>query len=85
MWSTRRNEASTIEARRAVLTGQHLGVGAVRNGKQMRWHLGTSLATVHLHHSVSVDGEALVGVDHDAEQARVGLGERGLAGEKDES
>ena len=46
----------------------------------MGWHFVTSSATVHLHHSVGVDGEPLVGVDHDAEQTRIGL--RGEASKK---
>lgn len=56
-----------------VLTGQHLSVGAVRDGKQMGWHFSATTATVQLHYSVGVDGEALVRVDYDAEQTRVGL------------
>lgn len=39
----------------------------------MRRHLITPTSTVDLHHSVGVDREPLVGVDHHAEQARVGL------------
>lgn len=56
-----------------VLTGQHLGVGAVRDGEEMGRHFSATTATVHLHYSVGVDGEALVGVDYHAEQTRVGL------------
>lgn len=57
----------------AVLTRQHLGVGAVGDGEQVGRHLISPLASVHLHHAVRVDGEPLVGIDHHAEQARVSL------------
>ena len=51
----------------------HLLVGTIRDGKQMGGHLIPPLANVHLDHPVAVDGITLVGVDHNAEEARVGL------------
>jgi hypothetical protein len=59
------------------LTGQHVNVGTVRNGEDMGWDFITPLATVQLGAAVGVDGEALVGVDSDAEKTRVSLKERG--------
>ena len=44
----------------------------------MRRHLVSPLSQVHLHHSWGVDGEPLVGVDHHAEQAGVGVDQLGL-------
>lgn len=60
-----------------LLTGQHLRVGTVGDGEQMGWHFGTPTATVHLHHSVGVDGETFVRIDHHTKQSRVGLDVRG--------
>lgn len=56
-----------------VLTGQHLSVGTVRDGKEMGWHFIVSTTTVDLHDTVGVDGEAFVRIDYDAKQTRVGL------------
>ena len=39
----------------------------------MRWHLVTSLSTIHSNDSVSVDGITLVWVDDNAKQSRIGL------------
>ena len=51
----------------------HVGESVVSNGVQMGRHLGPPLAAVLLHDRHLVDGQALVGVDGDTEQARVGL------------
>ena len=53
--------------------GGHLLVGAVGDGKEVGRDLVPPLPDVHPHHPVGVDGVALVGVDHHAEQAGVGL------------
>ena len=53
----------------------HLLVGVVSHGEQVRGHLGPPLATVLGHHVGGVDGQAAIGVDHHAEQARVSLQE----------
>ena len=42
------------------------------------YYLGPPLANVHLHGAEGVDGEPLVRVDGDAEEARVGVDELGL-------
>ena len=55
------------------LTGQHVGVGAVRDGENVRRHFVTPLALVDVHGARGVDRVALVRVDGDAEEARVGL------------
>lgn len=65
--------ASLATAVSSQLTGQHLGVGTIRDGEKMGWHLSTASATVNLHDSVGVDRESLVGIDHNAEKTRVGL------------
>jgi len=41
----------------------------------MGWHLVLLLAPVVVDHFSCVDGKALVGVDRDTEQARVGVDE----------
>ena len=43
----------------------------------MGWHLGASLATVHVDNLLSVNREVPVWIDNDAEKARVGLKENG--------
>lgn len=63
----------------AVLTHEHVVVGVVRDGEEVRWHLGALFAFVHVCHAGSVDGQPLVGVDCHTEQARVGL----VGGEED--
>ena len=55
---------------------QHVRVGVVSNGEDVRRHLVLLLATVVGDHSVGVDGEPLVRVDSHTEKSRVGLGRR---------
>ena len=57
----------------AVLTGQHVGVGTIRNGENVGWDFITPSALVDLDDTVGVDGVTLVGIDGNAEQAGVGL------------
>ena len=57
---------------------QHVSVSSLSDGPQMWRHLVPPLAEVHLDHGGAVDGVALVGVDHHAEQARVGVDQLGL-------
>lgn len=57
------------------LTLQHVNIGIVRNGKDVGRHFGASLATVHVNNLLSVNREVPVGIDNDAEKARVGLKE----------
>ena len=39
----------------------------------MGWHFSSSLATVDLDYTIGVDWEALVWIDYNTEQTRVGL------------
>jgi len=52
---------------------EEAAVGLVSNGEDVGSELLTTLASVQLDHVVGVDGEEAVGVDGDAEEARVGL------------
>ena len=51
-----------------------LPVGDVCDGEHMWRHLVPLLPLVDLDDLLSVDGEPLVGIDHNAEQTGVGLG-----------
>ena len=55
------------------LTDEHASVGVVGDGEQMGRHLGPALALVLMYDVLGVDWQTSVGVDHDAEQTRVGL------------
>lgn len=55
------------------LTAQHVVVGVVSDGVDVRGGLGAPLPLVGRHHGCGVDGQPLVGVDGDAEEPRVGL------------
>ena len=44
----------------------------------MRWNLIPSLSKIHLDNSWSVDGEPFIWVDHNTEQARVGVDQLSL-------
>lgn len=54
-------------------TLQHVMVSIVSNREDVRRHLIPPLALVQVDDFLGVDGQPLVGVDSDAEQARVGL------------
>jgi len=56
-----------------LLTLQHVAVGIVSDGEQMRRHFGSPLAAVLVHNVLPVDRQAFVRIDGDAEQARIGL------------
>ena len=62
--------------RLVLVVRQHVDVGTVRDGEQMRRHFITALATVHLGATVGIQRVTLVRVDDNAEQARVGLWRR---------
>lgn len=64
---------------RASLTAQHVVVGVVGDGVDVRRCLRAPLALVGCHHGRRVHGQPLVGVDGDTEEARVGL-QRGEEG-----
>lgn len=55
------------------LTLEHVPVGIVRDGVDVRRHLRPPLALVHVHHLGCVDGQPPVGVDCHTEEARVSL------------
>lgn len=54
-------------------TLQHVSVGVVSDGEQMRRHFVPPLALVLLDDILAVDGQTPVGVDRNAEQARIRL------------
>ena len=56
-----------------VFTLQHVLVGVVRDGEQVRGHLNLPLSSVLGDDTVIVDREATVGVNGDAEKSRVCL------------
>ncbi len=58
-----------------LLTLQHGPVCPVGDGEEVRGHLVPPLAQVELNHCGGVDGKPLVGVDHHAEEAGVGVDE----------
>lgn len=58
---------------RAGLTAQHVIVGVVGDGVDVRRCLRASLALVGCHHGRRVHGQPLVGVDGNTEEPRVGL------------
>jgi hypothetical protein len=59
---------------------EHVTVSLVRHGEQVGWHFRSALAHEHAGHRISVDWQTLVGVDDDAEQARIGLKTPQLSG-----
>ena len=59
-----------------LLTSQHIPVGSIRDGKQMRWNLISPLSQVESDGCLGIDRVPLVGIDSHAEQTRVGLKER---------
>ena len=62
-----------------LLTLQHVRVGVVGDGEEMRRHLIAALAAVLVNDALTVDRQSLVGVDAYAEESRVGLCcERGM-------
>jgi hypothetical protein len=58
---------------RAILTGKHVHISSVRDGKDVGRHFITPLASVQFGTPQRVHWEALVGVDSHTEQAGVGL------------
>lgn len=56
-------------------TLHHAPVGRVCDGVDVRGHLVSLLALVHVHYVLSVDGQVLVWVDHHTEETRIRLRE----------
>lgn len=54
-------------------TLHHAPVGRVCDGVDVRGHLVSLLALVHVHYVLGVDGQVLVRVDHHTEETRVRL------------
>lgn len=50
-----------------ALTCQHIYVGTIRNGKNMRRDFASSLASVDLSTAIRVNGVSLVGINGNAE------------------
>ena len=67
------------ESRRKRRTLEHAPVGRVGDGEDMGRHLVAFLALVQVDHLLRVDGQPLVRVDHNAEQARVRLRNKSLS------
>merc|ERR1719208_64450 len=61
-----------------LLVLQHVSVGTLSNGPEMRRNLITPLAKIDLADSVSVQRITLVGVDNNHEETRVGMDHLGL-------
>ena len=59
------------------LTSQHELIGIVRDGEDVGWGLLALLASVGRHHLCIVHWQPLIGVDGDAEEARVSLHHKG--------
>ena len=57
---------------------KHVAISSLSDGPQVGWDLIPPLAQIDLDHTLGVDGEALVGVDNNAEEARVGVDESGF-------
>jgi hypothetical protein len=53
-------------------------IGALSNTKDVGWALIPSLANINFHCSLGIDGEPLIGIDGNAEEARVGIDEQVL-------
>lgn len=58
---------------RIILTGKHIDIGSIRNGKNVRWHFVTSFASIKFGASMSIYGKSFVGIDSYTEEARVRL------------
>ena len=52
---------------------QHVMVGVVTDGENVRWHFTSLLSFEHLNNLLRVDGETTVRVHSNTEKARVGL------------
>lgn len=52
---------------------EHGSVGSIGNGVDVRSDFIVSFASIQLNDGRVVDGEHLVGIDHNQEQSRVGL------------
>lgn len=66
----------------ASLTAQHVVVGVVCDGVDVRRRLRAPLALVGGDHGGRVDGQPLVGVDGHTEEARVGLERQEVASQE---
>jgi hypothetical protein len=55
----------------------HVSVGFIGVGEQVRWHLILTFSDVHTSDRVGIDGETFVWVDDHAEKSGVGLKFRG--------
>lgn len=60
--------------KKCFVTLHHAPVGGVGDGIDVRGHLVSLLALVHVDYVLSVDGQVFVRVDHNTEETRVGLG-----------
>lgn len=72
---TRQTDSAYVrDQHRLVLTIlQHIMVGVVTDGENVRWHFTSLLSFEHLNNLLGVDGETTVWVHSNTEKARVGL------------
>ena len=59
--------------RLVVVLDQHVLVGGIDDGEDVRRHFRGTFSTVQLDDLVGIDGQSHVGVDGDAEKTGVGL------------
>ena len=60
-----------------LAVGQHVAVGSLSDGPQVRGDFILPLTKIHLDDGSGVDGVPLVGVYHNTEETRVGVDELG--------
>lgn len=70
LWDPISSDSATV---RVILTGKHIDIGSIRNGKNVRWHFVTSFASIKFGASMSIYGKSFVGIDSYTEEARVRL------------
>ncbi|GMS79708.1 hypothetical protein PENTCL1PPCAC_1883, partial [Pristionchus entomophagus] len=62
---------SSDQHRLILLVVDHVAIGLIRDGEEMRRNLVTASSLVQLADALSVDGKTLVRIDHNTEQTRV--------------
>lgn len=68
------NNVTAAHHKNKVGTLHHAPVGRVCDGVDVRGHLMSLLALVHVHYVLRIDRQVLVWVDHHTEETRVRLG-----------
>ena len=73
-----RDRLTSDQHRLILAIGQHVAVGSLSDGPQVRRHFILPLAKVHFTRSFCIDRIPLVGVHHNAEQSRISVDQLGL-------